>query len=85
MSFADELGGEAALCEADKAMVRLAAAMTVQSETLQASIVRGDAVDQEQFVRVTNSLTRALGKIRQKGSPAPAPALRDYLASRSSA
>jgi hypothetical protein len=84
MSFAGELGGELAMTEPEKALVRLAAALTVQGETMQAAIVRGDKVDDEQVVRTANALTRALSQLRRKSrSPkTAAPSLQDYLAKR---
>jgi hypothetical protein len=84
MSFAGELGGEAAMTEPEKALVRLAAALTVQGETMQAAIIRGDTVDDEQVVRTANALTRALTQLRRKSrSPkTAAPSLQDYLAKR---
>jgi hypothetical protein len=83
-AFADEVGGEAAMTEPEKALVRLAAALTVQGETMQAAIIRGDTVDDEQVVRIANALTRALSQLRRKSrSPkTAAPSLQDYLAKR---
>ena len=43
-SFTASLGGEAALNEADKALVRNAAALAVKAERMQAAIVKGESV-----------------------------------------
>jgi hypothetical protein len=82
LSFASELGGESALTEPQKALVRHAAALTIQSEALHASIVRGEPVDSEQLVRVSNTLARTLKDlgILTKAKVVP-PSLKDYLAS----
>ena len=87
VAFADELGGEAALSEPDKAAVRLAAALTVHSEDLQAKIVRGEAVDEEQLTRITNTVGRALAGLRKKRvtRSAGGPDLKSYLAERAAA
>lgn len=83
IALADDLGGVDHLGEADKALVRQAAALTVKSEAMQAAIVNGDAVDDEQLVRVTNALTRALTTIRRKTkAKPPGPNLADYLEGR---
>jgi hypothetical protein len=44
-SLADDLGGASTLTEAQRALVRQAAAMIVQSERLQSAILRGELVD----------------------------------------
>lgn len=81
IAYADDLGGAAALTEADKALVRQAAAITVQSEEMQAAIVRGEAVDTAQMVRLSNLLTRLLKTVRSRAkSAAPAKrTLRDLI------
>lgn len=67
MAFADELGGEVAMTEAERALCRQAAALTVRSEEMQAALVRGDAVDDEQLTRLMNSASRALSTLRHRG------------------
>ena len=54
ISFAAPLGGFTGLAEHDAALVRHAAALTMQSEQMQREAVRGEPVDTEQLVRVTN-------------------------------
>lgn len=72
IAFADDLGGADKLSEADKALCRQAAAVTVQSEGMQSKIVRGEPVDAEQLVRVSNTLSRLLKAISGKSHAEPA-------------
>ena len=46
--------------ERELALIRQAAALTVQAEALQAKIVRGEDIDLEQLTRLTNVCTRTL-------------------------
>ena len=80
-SFAHDLGGMVQLSEADRALVKQAASLTVLSEQLQAAIVRGEPVDPDSLIRLTNTARRTLAGIRRKEQPKP-PALGDYLAGR---
>lgn len=82
-ALADELGGEAGLNEPQRIMVRQAAGLAVQAETLQATIVNGEGVDLEELVRVGNVLTRALKMlgIRSRARDSE-PDLAAYLASK---
>jgi hypothetical protein len=66
MSFADDLGGAAGLTESQRALVRQAAALTVQSEKLQGALLRGEDVSDEQMTRVANSLSRTLQRLGRK-------------------
>ena len=50
--------------EREMAAIRLAAALTVQSETLQAAIVRGERVAEEELTRALNAQARALRELR---------------------
>jgi hypothetical protein len=81
MSFADDLGGAAELSEAQRALVRQAATMVVQSERLQAAVVRGADINLEQLTRIANSTTRILAKLGiRRGHVDATPSLGDYLA-----
>jgi uncharacterized protein (DUF1778 family) len=88
MSLADERGGAAQLSESQRALIRQAAALSVRSEGTQAALLRGEAVDGEELVRVTNALSRTLAALdrgrapRQKAGPG---ALADYLAGKAAA
>ena len=50
--------------EREMAAIRLAAALTVQGETLQAAIVRGERVAEEELTRALNAQARALRELR---------------------
>jgi hypothetical protein len=78
MEYADTLGGAAVLGPAVQAMIRQAAAITIQMELLQAKIVAGEDVDLEQLTRVSNVLTRMLHRLGlRKPAPARGPTLAD--------
>jgi hypothetical protein len=80
-AFADSLGGEAGLSEADRALVKMAASLTIQSEAMQADAAKGLDVNAEDLVRVANSLARVLGRLSKRAAPRDAPqTLADYLA-----
>jgi hypothetical protein len=81
-SFSESLGGEAALSEADKTLVRNAAALAVKAERMQAAIVKGDDVDLEGLTRLSNCVSRVLGQLGIKRQAHDAtPSLHEYLAS----
>ncbi len=61
------------------ALIRQAAALTVQAEALQTKIVRGEDIDLEQLTRLTNVLTRTLKELGLKKRRADKPSLADYL------
>ncbi len=80
VSFANDLGGDATLNEPQRALIRQVAAVTVESEKLQASIVRGESVDPENLVRLNNLQARLVKhlNIKPKGKDTT-PTLEDYL------
>ncbi|MGJ0426972.1 hypothetical protein [Methylocystis sp.] len=80
VSYADPLGGFESLAEDDAAIVRQAAGITMQTELMQAAIVRGEPVDAEQVVRLTNVLTRLLASIKKKHPPKRVLTLAERLA-----
>jgi hypothetical protein len=65
-SYADDVGGAASLTEAQRALVRQAAMLTIQSEQFQAAMLRGEETNVEQQTRVTNSLARTLHRLGLK-------------------
>jgi hypothetical protein len=79
-SFASDLGGMQQLSEAERALVKQAASVTIRAEQLQAGIVRGDAVDPDELIRLSNTSRRLLASIRRRA--APKPTLADHLAKR---
>lgn len=70
--YTSELGGEDIMTAPMKAMVRQAAAVTVETERMQAAIVRGEDVDAEQLVRLSNTLARMMNTLRAKAKLAKA-------------
>lgn len=69
IALADDLGGQDRLSEPTKILVRQAAALTVQVESLQAKIVTGEDVDLEQLTRLSNVLGRTLQRLGLKKPP----------------
>jgi hypothetical protein len=80
VAYAEELGGVEALSQQDAAIVRHAAAVTMQSEQLQAAVVRGEKIDEEQFVRLGNGLVRALNALKARRKPKAKGALNSIIA-----
>ena len=82
-SFTAELGGEAKLSEAEKALVKQAAALVVRSEALQVEIVNGAPINDEQLIRLANVAARLLTKLgikrRQKDA---VPDIKTYAAAK---
>ncbi len=80
--FEKEAGGN--LTETEKALIRTAAAMVLQAELLQASLVRGEPVNADDTIRLSSEARRILAPItarasrRTAGSPS---ALDAYLES----
>jgi hypothetical protein len=64
-AFTVDLGDE--LSTAETALVRQAAALTVRAEDVQAALVKGGAVDDEELVRLTNAATRILTVLGMRG------------------
>jgi hypothetical protein len=80
MAYADDCGGAAGLTEAQRALVRTAAMLTIQSESQQAAMLRGEAIDDEQMTRVANSLSRTLHRLGLKRAAAkPASPLAEHF------
>jgi hypothetical protein len=71
--------GPAAQTEPVMALIRQAAGLTVQAEGMQAAIVRGEAIDVEQLVRVTNALARTLNALRSRRKPKRQPTLAEKI------
>ncbi|WP_461381800.1 hypothetical protein [Devosia indica] len=76
-----------AMTEAERNTVRQAATVQLQSETLQAAIVKGEHVDTEQLVRLSNLSVRLLTKLGlvKAGNDDETADLASYLASRGAA
>jgi hypothetical protein len=71
VSFAAPFGGEAALSEAERALVRNAAALTLRCEALQANVVAGRVVDNEEMTRLANSSARVLAALGRRSRLTP--------------
>jgi hypothetical protein len=67
-AFTGDLGHAAT--EGERALVRQAAALTVQSEAMQADLVNGEPINSEQLTRVSNSLQRCLATLHIRAKPA---------------
>jgi hypothetical protein len=79
--FAASLGGEGALTEAEWALIRNAASLTVQSERLQAALVAGREVNSQEMTRLANASVRVFAALRIKRERKEgAPTLPQYLA-----
>jgi hypothetical protein len=65
LALAGDCGGEAQLNESTKILIRQAAGLTVQLETMQSAIARGESVNVEQLTRASNSLSRMLDTLRR--------------------
>lgn len=75
----------AGLTESQRSTVRQAAGVAVQCEAMQTAIVRGDAIDVEQLVRLNNLFARlmtSLGLGDAKPAPTNGPRVRDFLEDR---
>ena len=89
VAYSADLGGVAKLTEAERALVRQAASLTIRAERLQAEIVRGDVhVDADEVVRLSSETRRCLQLLegrRARAEEHAAPSLHAYLAARGSA
>lgn len=82
MSFADDLGGADSLTEPQRALIRQLASVTVESEKLQSSIVRGDDIDHVALVRLTNLSARLVKQLGIKSGKTRKRTQAEILASR---
>lgn len=77
-SFGRDLGGLHRLSEAEQSLVRQAASVTMRAEQLQAAIVKGERVDPDELIRLTNTARRCLEGIQKRETPKPS--LAEHLA-----
>ena len=81
--ISEPLGGYANLPEVTRVTVRNAAALILNSESMQERIARGEAIDGDVLVRTVATATRLLNALKRHATPtAKAPTLKDYLANR---
>jgi len=65
-AYSAPLGSLGTLGAVDTTLVREAASMTILSEAMAASLVRGEAVDTEQSTRAANALSRLLRQLERR-------------------
>lgn len=85
VSFAEDMGGADGLTEPQRALIRQVSAVTVESEKLQASIVKGEDVDPENLVRLNNLQARLIKQLNIKPGSAkgrPRLSLKEKLAAK---
>ena len=81
ISYADDLGGTDKLTEAQRTLIAQAATLQVESERVQASVLRGELVDVEQLTRLANATMRILSRLGLKRERRDTtPTLDEYLA-----
>lgn len=80
LSFGGELGGIENLTEGERSLVRQAATITIRAEQLQAAIVRGEAVNPDELIRLSNTARRTLASIAPRLPPKAT--LTEYLTKR---
>jgi hypothetical protein len=80
ISFAASLGGERALSEGDRALVRTAATLVLKSEGIQAAAVNGGDINAEELTRIANAVARLMATLKRRTPPAgPSISLRQQL------
>ena len=70
--------------EADRGLIRQAAALTLRAEQMQADIVNGKEVNTDEVIRLSGTARRLLGTITEKSKRRPnnKPTIRDRIAQR---
>lgn len=82
-SYEEEAGG--VVSEVERDLIRQAAGLTLRAEQLQSAIVRGEAVNNDELIRLSSTSKRILEAIHAKAAKRKAPASNDlqaYLAGR---
>lgn len=82
-NFSRDLGGLNRLSESEQSLIRQAASLTMRAEQLQAAIVKGEPVDPDELIRLSNTARRCLEGIQKREQPKPS--LADHLAKRGTA
>jgi hypothetical protein len=80
-AYETEAGGN--VSEVERDLIRQAAGLTLRAEQLQGAIVRGEAVDNDELIRLSSTAKRLLEAIRAKAAknkPTGAAALQEYVA-----
>jgi hypothetical protein len=69
ISYETEIGGN--VTEVERDLVRQAAGLTLRAEQLQAAIVRGEAVDNDELIRLSRTLKMSAYRSRSEVIGAP--------------
>jgi hypothetical protein len=77
-----EAGGGEGLSAAERGAIRQAAAILLRAEQVQAAIVKGEPVDNDEFIRLSGEARRVLAGLRKRAPPPPGSLLKDYLRNR---
>lgn len=77
-NFSRDMGGIERLSEAEQTLVRQAASLTMRGEQLQAAIVKGEPVDPDELIRLSNTARRCLEAVQRREQPKPS--LAEHLA-----
>ena len=80
-SYELEAGGD--VSEVERDLIRQAAGLVVRGEQMQAALIRGEPVNNDELVRISSTAKRLLETIRAKADkrkPNGAAALQDFLA-----
>jgi hypothetical protein len=64
-ALAADLGGLDSLTEAERTLVRHTASLAVRSEQLQAAVLKGEAVDPTDLIRLTDAVAGVLDRLRR--------------------
>jgi len=65
-SMVDDMGGDGAVGEAQKQLIRRAATLSLQAEILEAKAATGEGFDPDAFTKLTNTLNRVLSSLGLK-------------------
>ena len=79
-----EAGGREGLSAAECSAIRQAAAMMLRAEQVQAAIVKGEFVDNDELIRLSGEARRVLAALRKRADAKPHIPLRDRLAAEAS-
>jgi hypothetical protein len=80
-AFKTDVGGD--LSQADMAMIKTAASLSLSAELMQADIVNGKLVDGDNLIRLSSEVRRILDAIAEKAGkrkPAAVPSIYDHVA-----
>jgi hypothetical protein len=81
-AYTAEIGGSD-LSQFEMAMIKQAAALGMQSEAMQAALVRGEPVNPDNLIRLSSEVRRILDALRERArdrKPPAVPNIHDYVA-----